>query len=168
METLKNITVRVNIGGSAYNDHEGNSWEADKGYHRGSWGCLDIATTDILSTMDAIDGTEDPLLFQTIRVGEEMRYRFDLPNGTYRVRILFAEIYWESSDAEQQEVYIQNRKALRDFNIFDEAGHDVAIEKNFTSKVTSGSLEIRFVGLSLPMHSGARACGIVVDPIKKK
>ena len=118
--------------------------------------------------MEPIDGTEDPLLFQTIRVGEEMRYRFDLPNGTYRVRILFAEIYWESSDAEQQEVYIQNRKALRDFNIFDEAGHDVAIEKSFTSKVTKESLEIRFVGLSLPMHTGARACGIVIESIESK
>ena len=168
METLNRTTVRLNVGGPEYRDHAGRLWEADKAYHRGSWGCLDMATTDILSTMEPIDGTEDSLLFQTIRVGEEMRYRFDLPNGTYRVRILFAEIYWESSDAEQQEVYIQNRKALRDFNIFDEAGHDVAIEKNFTSKVTSGSLEIRFVGLSLPMHSGARACGIVVEPIKKR
>ncbi len=158
--------VRVNIGGPTYRDCKGCVWEGDRGYHRGSWGCLDIAATDTLSTADPIEGTDDPALFQTVRMGEEMRYRFDLPNGTYRVRILFAEIYWESSDAEQQDVYIQGRKVLRSFNIFDEAGHDVALEKIFTAEVTGGSLEVRFVGTSLPMHSGARACGIEVEPIE--
>ncbi len=57
-------------------------------------------------------------------------------------------------------------RCLRNFNIFDEAGHDVAIEKGFTAEVAQGFLEIRFVGISLPMHSGARACGIEVKPIR--
>ncbi len=165
---LDGMAVRVNIGGPEYEDHEGRLWEGDKGYHKGSWGCLDMATTDVLSTADPIEGTEDPLLFQTVRMGEEMHYRFDLPNGTYRVRILFAEIYWESSDAEQQDVYVQGRKVLRSFNIFDDTGHDVAMEKSFTVKVTKGSLDVRFVGISLPMHSGARACGIEVESIRSR
>ena len=155
--------IRVNLGGPRYEDTQGHIWEADREYHPGSWGCQDAAITDVLSTKDHISGTKDAPLYQSIRVGEEMRYRFDLPNGPYRVRILFAEIYWESSDAERQDVYIQGRKVLRNFSMFDEVGHDVALEKSFETKVTQGHLDIRFVGLSLPMHSGARACAIEIE-----
>ncbi|MFQ6040182.1 MAG: malectin domain-containing carbohydrate-binding protein, partial [Candidatus Poribacteria bacterium] len=49
-------------------------------------------------------------------------YNWTDPNGKYLVRILFAEIYWESSDAEEEDVYIQGDKVLSHFNIFDEAG----------------------------------------------
>jgi len=78
------------------------------------------------------------------------------------VRILFAEIYWETGSAEQQNVYVQGKRVLRAFNIFDETGHDAALAKRFKTKVTEGKLEVRFVGRSLPMHSGARACAIEV------
>ena len=164
----KGTSLRVNIGGPRYRDSQGQVWEKDKQYSPGAWGCLDFTTTDLLSTKDKISGTQDAALFQTMRMGEEMRYRFDLPQGNYQVRILFAEIYWETSDAELQEVHLQGKRGLSDFNIFDEAGHDAALEKTFTTKVTKGSLEVRFVGLSLPMHSGARACAIEVKPITKK
>ncbi|RKY73902.1 MAG: hypothetical protein DRQ14_03275, partial [Candidatus Latescibacterota bacterium] len=107
----------------------------------------------------------DPELFRSVRMGEEMVYRFDLPDGEYEVRILFAEIYWETGSAEQQDVYIQGKRVLRAFNIFDEAGHDTALVKTFRTKVADGKLEIRFVGRSLPMHSGARACAIEILPI---
>lgn len=160
--------VRVNIGGPKYTDRKGLLWAKDQAYSKNSWGCLDMPVTDILTTADPVSGTGDPLLFQSIRVGERVRYRFDVPNGKYRVRLLFAEIYWESSDAEQQDVCIQGRKALSGFNIFDEAGHDAALEKSFMAKVTKRFLEVQFVGVSLPMHSGARACAMEVEPVKTR
>jgi hypothetical protein len=98
-------------------------------------------------------------------MGEKMRYRFDLPNGKYRVLILFAETYWESSDAEAEDVYIQGEKVLPHFNIFDEVGHDTALCKDFVTQVTEGQLEVNFIGISLPMHSGARACAVKVEKI---
>ncbi len=162
------MSIRVNMGGDKYTDHDGCLWEEDRGYNKGSWGCINLPATDIMTTTDTIKGTRDSTLFQSIRVGEEVRYRFDIPKGMYRVRILFAEIYWESSDAEQQDIYIQGRKVLGNFNIFDEAGHDTAIEKSFTAKVTKGFIEVHFVGASLPMHSGARACAIEVQSSKTK
>ena len=151
------------MGGPAYTDHKGRVWEADAGYHEGAAGCMNMPQTDTLATADPIEGTDDQPLFQTVRMGEEIRYRFDLPNGIYRVRILFAEIYWETSDAEQQDVYVQGKKVLSDYNIFDEAGHDAAVVRSYSAKVTLGYLEVRFAGRSLPMHSGARACGIEVE-----
>jgi len=157
--------IRINIGGPRYTDHNGNTWEEDKAYHSGSYGCLDMPTTDILKTTDDISNTDEQTLFQTMRMGEKMRYRFDLPNGKYRVRILFAETYWESSDAEAEDIYIQGEKVLSDFNIFDEAGHDTALCKDFVIQITEEQLEINFVGISLPMHSGARACALEVEEI---
>ena len=121
-----------------------------------------MATTDILSTQDEIDGTGDDPLFRSIRVGEAFRYRFDVDPGEYLLRILFAEIYWESGDAEMQDVYVNGKRVIRDFNIFDEVGHDRALAKEFKVKVQDAGLEIEFVGRSLPMHSGARACAIEV------
>ena len=160
------MVIRVNIGGADYVDHCGERWAGDKAYHKDSWGCTNLPSTDVMETTDPISGTNDPVLFQTMRVGEHMTYRFDVPNGTYHVRILFAEIYWESSDAEQQDICIQGKKVLGNFNIFDEAGHDTAIEKSFTAKAAKGPIEVRFVGVSLPMHSGARACALERRQVK--
>ena len=157
--------IRINLCGARYVDNSGNVWEEDRAYHSGSCGCLDMPTTDILKTTDNISGTNDQPIFQTMRMGEKMRYRFDLPNGKYRVRILFAETYWESSDAEAENVYIQGEEVLSHFNIFDEVGHDAALCKDFVTQVTEERLDIDFVGISLPMHSGARACGVEVEGI---
>ncbi len=163
----RNYCVRINVGSHRYKDKKGNLWDADKAYAKSSWGCFNFPQTDVLSTYDSIINTLDTELFQTIRMGEELIYRFDLPNGDYIMRLLFAEIYWETSSAEQQDVYIQDKRVLENFNIYDEAGHDKALEKIFETKVNQGSLEIKFVGRSLPMHSGARVCAIEVKQIRE-
>ena len=160
----KGSAIRVNVGGAKYKDKKGNVWEAERNYAPGSWGGVGTAGADVLTTKDSIAGTDDPTLFQTMRSAESLTYRFDLPNGAYRVRILFAETYWESNDAEPQAVRIQGKEVLGNFNIFSEAGHDAALEKTFDARVTKGRLEIEFVGQSLPMHSGARASAIEIEP----
>ena len=144
---------------------DGQIWHADRAYAPGSWGCLNLPATDVLTTPHPIAHTDDPEPFQSIRMGEEMAYRFHVPNGTYEVALCFAEIYWETGSAEQQDVYLQGKRVLRAFNIFDDAGHDCALVKTFKTRLTQGALEIRFVGRSLPMHSGARACAIEVKPL---
>jgi hypothetical protein len=143
-------------------------WQADQAYRAGSWGCLDMATTDVLTTPHAIAATADMALFQTARIGEEMRYRFDVPNGRYQVRLLFAETYWESSDAERQDVFLQGKRLLANLSAFDEVGHDIALVKTFAVKVTQQRLDLRLLGLSLPMHSGARICAIEIERLHSK
>jgi len=159
--------IRVNVGGKKLKSWEGTVWEADRDYVEGGWGCLDTATTDIQTTTDDVVNSEDLAVFQTVRLGERLRYRFDLPNGTYRVRLLFAEIYWATSDAEQQEVRVQGKAVLSHFNIFDQSGHDAAYEKVVQTNVARGRLEIECIGQSLPMHSGARISAIEVRPISR-
>ena len=157
------MAIRVNVGGKKYTDSKKRLWQGDKAYYPGGWGCANLPATDIMFTSDAISGTKDPTIFQTMRVGEEVIYKFDIPNGKYRINLLFAEIYWETNDAEMEDIYIQGRKALGNFNIFDEAGHDEALEKSYVVDVKKGRIELRFVGISLPMHAGARVCGIEIN-----
>ena len=121
--------IRVNVGGGQSRAWDGNVWLGDKEYSAGSCGCLDSPTTDAQSTDDQIGGTGIPEIYRSMRVGEKFRYRFDVPNGTYLVNLMFAEIYWETSDAEQQEVLVQGKRVLSKFNIFDLVGHDTAYEK---------------------------------------
>jgi len=156
------VCIRINLAGEEYKDKQGKLWYADRGYAKSSWGCLNLPETDVLTTFDPISNTMDSKLFQSMRMGEKIIYRFDVPNGDYKVKLLFAEIYWETGAAEQQNIYIQGKQVLKNFNIFDEAGHDNVLEKSFSTKVDQGCLEIEFVGHSLPMHSGARACAIEV------
>ncbi len=157
--------IRVNLGGGRYEAHDGSIWEADRAYTGGGWGCLNMASTDVLTTGDEIARTADASLYQLMRVGEAFSYRFDVEPGDYLVRIHFAEIYWESPDAEAEDVYLNDRRVIKSYNIYDEAGHDSAVCREFKLSVGKGPLEVRFEGRSLPMHSGARACALEVLPM---
>ncbi|KQQ05790.1 MULTISPECIES: glycoside hydrolase family 2 [unclassified Rathayibacter] len=79
----------VNIGGvTQYVDPDETVWIEDQEYREGGWG----AVGGTLGWTDAgwINGsTEDPL-YQFFRVGMTA-YRFDVPDGTYDVRLRFAE-----------------------------------------------------------------------------
>ena len=160
-------TIRVNLGGRRYTDAAGHIWEADRSYHAGGWGCTNTPETDVLETTDPIAGTADQELMQSIRVGEQVHYRFDVPNGAYRVRILLAEIYWETATAERQDIVIQGRKVLADYSMFDEVGHDAQGE------LAPGLLQRRLggdvlgevhgpVGVSIGGHDLA---GLAVDDV---
>ena len=167
-KSKKAATIRVNIGGAKVKDKKGNVWQAEKNYSPGSWGGVGNAGSDLLTTKEKIAGTDNQTLFQSMRSGEKLAYRFDVPNGTYTVRILFAETYWESNDAEQMAIQIQGKEVLNGFNIFSEVGANAACEKLFDAKVTKKRLDVEFLGMSFPMHSGGRASAIEVAPKAKK
>ncbi|XP_050290652.1 probable LRR receptor-like serine/threonine-protein kinase At1g07650 isoform X3 [Quercus robur] len=74
-----------------------------------------------------------------------------LANGNYTVKLHFAEIVFRSTISSYSlgrrifDVYIQEKLALKDFNIENEAqGLDKAVIKNFTAVVTNQVLMIRF------------------------
>ena len=162
---IEPFVIRANVGGPEVTDWTGKLWSADREYVAGSWGCLDSPTTDILTTKEDIACIEKIELFQSMRQGERLRYRFDVPNGSYHVRLLFAETYWTSSDAEKQQVRVQDKVVLNHFNIFDDAGANTEFEKVATVRVTNRRLDVECIGQSLPMHSGARISAIEVTRV---
>ncbi len=139
-EPVNDTVIRVNTGGPAYTDADGNVWEADYGFNTGR----------VSSTNDAIDGTTADTLFRSERWdeagGSELRYAFDLPDGQYRVNLYFADIYSGTAGVGQRvfDVLVEGDLVLDDLDIFSEVGHDAALIKTATVTVVDGQMNIEF------------------------
>src|SRR5579863_8307256 len=76
--------IRINCGGGAYTDTNGQVWQADSGYNTGTASANSANTT----------GTSDPTLYKTNRYSSgttPMTYSFPVANASYRVNLLFSE-----------------------------------------------------------------------------
>jgi hypothetical protein len=127
--------IRVNSGGPAYTDTQGNVWSADTGFTGGS--------TD--STTAAITNTTDQTLYKSER-WDTCTYSFSVPNGTYTVTLKFAEIYWTSAGQRIFNVAINGTTVLSNFDIVAQAGAaNKALDKPFTVTTTTGNISIQFI-----------------------
>ncbi len=109
---------RINCGGEAFTDAEGNAWEADDHFTGGQ-------------AYLALSPTSYPLLttaYQSERWFEESKtrltYSFDAPAGEYKVRLHFAEIYDSAAviGARVFEVWVNGAFGLGPIDVFSEAG----------------------------------------------
>lgn len=132
----------LNSGGAGYTSLDGRLWQADRLYTPGGFGYLDGKT---YSTAAAIANTEDDTLYQNERWGMTA-YRFDLPNGLYRVELLFAEIYDFKPNARVFDVILQGQTVLSGFSPFSAAGgRNIALRYVYEATVSDGRLLIEFV-----------------------
>jgi|GEM_PF-5671708 len=137
-------TQRVNAGGSAYSN-DGLLWSADQWYTSyGSWGTTGGST---YSTSAAIANTTDGTLYQSERWwAGNGSYIFDLPNGTYRVTLKFAEIYYGAANQRKFDVRIEGTTVLSYFDVFAMAGgKNRAYDQTFTVTVTDNQLNVDFI-----------------------
>ncbi|UOQ96757.1 malectin domain-containing carbohydrate-binding protein [Hymenobacter sp. 5317J-9] len=156
-----NYLYRVNCGGPAYQDENGQTWQADqprtdsKTWGSESWTRDFPGITPFFAsqrrTHDPIRGTRDWPLFQSFRYGrEKLRYSFPVPNGGYTVELYFTEPWlgtgggldctgWRLFD-----VAINQETVLENLDIWKEAGHDQALKKTVKVRVTNGQLVISF------------------------
>ncbi len=131
---------RINCGGSAYTDSQGNAWSADSGYNTGG----------AYSTGSAIQGTPDPVLYQSERYdlspAPELVYSLAVPPGSYEVRLHFANIYAGTSGVGQRvfDVEIEGQLVLDNFDIIAEAGDLTALVRELDVAVDDGALNISF------------------------
>ncbi len=79
----------VNVGGNSYTSTSGDFYAADRSYGSGPFGYAGAGSKR--STTHAIAGTVDDKLYQSQRIGMKS-YKFDLPDGHYRVDLSFAEL----------------------------------------------------------------------------
>jgi len=139
-QILPRTSIRVNTGGSAYTDIYGRVWQSDRGFNTG------IAS----STTAPIANTLDPGLYQNQRYdaagGSELRYEFPVPNGTYLVRLHFAENYEPNFHVGKRtfDVDIEGVRRFTKLDIFALAGGHAALIKEATATVTNGKLDIDF------------------------
>jgi Malectin domain/Domain of unknown function (DUF1929)/PKD domain len=128
------VPTFVHSGGNAYTDTLGNSWAADNGFTGGNTS----------STTHAIANTPDPTLYQTERWGD-FSYQFAVPNGSYSVRLKFAEIYWSAPKQRVFNVLINGTTVLSDFDIVAAAGaSNTAVDEVFPVTVAGDLITIQF------------------------
>jgi endoglucanase len=143
------FVLRVNAGDEKpYKDKAGNVWQVDKEYKKGGgYGFLGGDIVDRGADMK-IAGATDPRIYQTEHYSMD-GFTAEVPNGTYTVRMHFAETY-EGIDSEGPRVFdvkLQGQVVLKDFDPQKTVGGvQKPLMKEFKGiAVTNGLLQIVFV-----------------------
>jgi hypothetical protein len=149
-------SLRILCGwtGGEYVDRSGNAWQNDQYFQGGT----------VFDTINhPIVGARDPRLYNIRREGA-FHYDIPLKPGVYELRLHFAEtVYGENNAAGGGEtsrvfnVFINDRKALDEFDVVEDAGASTADIRVFkdVSPAADGELHLRFEAHSnLPILSG--------------
>ena len=142
------LVIRVACGAyQSYTDRNGNLWLPDKVEAPGaSLSPPDGMTIERAEEFE-VPNVAFPQIFRTERYSMSA-YEFNLPNGTYTVRLHFAECFTGITGIGQR-VYsfaVQGQKPENDFDIYEEAGGPYkAIQREYKGvAVTDGKLRITF------------------------
>lgn len=103
---------------------------------------------DTLNTNEAIANTTDDNLYQSERWAQDFTYTsLTIPNGTYTVKLHFAELYWTSTGVRIFDVFINNVLFLNDYDIIAVTGGNfiAVIEEKNNVDVSGGVIDVRFV-----------------------
>ena len=140
--TARAIPIRIVAHNANLTDQQGNLWSIDKYFSGGR------QTSDGV----VVSGTSDPELYAWQRYGH-FSYHFPVPQGKYRIRLLFAETFFGPNNRGKGgagsrvfNVYSGGTALLRHFDIFKEGGENRAVEKVFhgISPNPQGRIELQF------------------------
>ncbi len=133
---------RINVGGDAYVDSLDNTWAKDDQYFN---------TGNTFAVSSPIANTNDDTLYQTERwdldTAPELIYSLPVPNGSYEVRLHFAEIFSNAAVPGKRTfgVLVEGQSVLSNYDIFSLAGFETAIVESIPATVADGELNIEFV-----------------------
>ena len=91
-------------------------------------------------------GTRDYDLYLQDRRGLS-EYRFDVPDDTYIVKLHFSEIEHLWRKLRVFDIWIENERVLKDFDIFNEVRRNYVIDYQFATQVNDGQLNVRFTAI---------------------
>jgi glucose/arabinose dehydrogenase/N-acetylneuraminic acid mutarotase len=133
--------VRINAGGGAYADTFNNFWEADS-YFTNANPTLPLTATMSEEAQPIWNTTDDQLYINEHATA--FRYDIPLPNGSYTVRLHFAELFFNAAGVRRFNVSVQGAPALSSFDIYAQAGKAALITKSFDATVSNGVLAVSF------------------------
>jgi len=140
-----------------YIDHKGNIWIPDTADEDAGLFYIGMRGHTVDRGNREIRNTKDDKIYQTERCGLE-GYNFDLPNSLYTIRLHFAETFAPGKNRRVFDVFIQDKKVLKNLDIFAEVGMNSALVKEFKNiKVTDEQLTITFspaVGMDIMEING--------------
>ncbi len=130
-------TKLINSGGPAVT-YNGQTWEADNNYSGGA----------TFSTTSPIAGTTNDAIYQAERFGN-FSYSIPVTNGSYIVKLHFAEIFFEGNNLRKFNVNVENNQGtLTNYDIYAKVGLLTATTEQFNSiNVTDGVLNISFASV---------------------
>gem|GEM_PF-4733703 len=154
-------TIRINCGGSGYTDTDGNLWQEDVQYSAGAWGYTGYSNQ--ASTETGIGGTNNPAIYQDFRWGNSFGYKFDIPNGIYKITFKFAETQFNEKGRRNFKITVNNAIMLQDFDICSIIAEYQAVDWLYEIEVSAGQLEINFNGVT--RTDNAILSGIKIEKI---
>lgn len=155
--------ARINAGGGAYTDSNGNAWLADTGFNTGS---------TINRTVE-IAGTSDDEIYRRQRwdapEAPDLTYTLSVANGGYSVRLHFAETTSTNFAVGRRvfDVFAEDQIAIAALDIFAEAGGNAALIKTIPLvQVADGQLSIRLrQGVRYPTIAGIEVFSLSGGPV---
>lgn len=144
---------------------------AQAGWNQGNWGDKQ-SREDVKSTIEVIGGNtatylnnsvanaEPEPIYQTLRYGMGS-YRFNLPNGVYKLTLHFVEPEYTTTGKRVFSVKVQDKELVHHLDIFAKVGQFAAIKMPFDGiNVINGNLTIDFVKeTGYPCISGIELTG---------
>lgn len=123
---------------------------ADSAWDQSGWdvaaqgsGALDGSVAEFSGR--AIAGTDDDVLYQTVRWGLTL-YRVTVPPGEYTVRLHFSESHFAAPEQRVFGVTLQGERVIDRLDCIAEAGRDHAIVRTFERvPVPHGTVDIEFI-----------------------
>ncbi|MDX1982680.1 MAG: malectin domain-containing carbohydrate-binding protein [Bryobacteraceae bacterium] len=132
--------IRINCGGPNFTGTDGVTWQADRYYVSGG----------NLYTSDLVQGTPDLMLYRAGRYSlyTDFYYQIPVANGSYRVKLKFAEIQYYTAGSRVFHVDLNGTRVLTNFDIVQQAGAArFATDREFTANVTNGQIRLDFIGV---------------------
>lgn len=124
----------INAGGAAYASTLGQKFLADQ---------LVVGGTGKTGSF-AIDKTVNDKLYSDRRFGSNFSYELPVVNGTYSLKLYFAETYFTTAGKRKFDVFAEGKQLLNDFDIVGSSGAFSAVTKTFAMNVIDGHLNVQF------------------------
>lgn len=130
--------LKINIGGGAVGDFLPDQEWSEKVEYGALSGAVKNSPADL-----QISNTEDDSVYRSER-SDFPTYRVRVPEGIYKVIMLFAENYYEAAGKRVFDVLVENKMTENNIDVFAKAGENAAYKITATTKVTDGILDLYF------------------------
>jgi hypothetical protein len=142
--------TRIDSGSDvSYTDSAGNVWSADVAHTQGSYGYTP-GGSNYTGETSLLPGVVDQKLYSTTRFGTSFGYKFDVPNGWYRVNLKLAEVRYTSCSvgARVFDVLAEGQVVISHNDTFARVGCVMSGDRSFETQVNDGELNIDFTSVA--------------------
>lgn len=127
-------SLRINAGGPAYTDAQGNAWTADQHYVGGT----------AASSSSTVSNTPDPTLYRSERYGMSA-YRVPVPAaGIYRLTLRLSETWASTVGKRVFSVTAEGQKVVADLDLVKTIGTNTAYDVSVPVRTTDAVVDLGF------------------------